>query len=152
MLTILELQERRDFAGIITGDKSSFFLEYPRNLVGRLGNENSPEGIPQKLTWKNICSESSGPQQNHWLGIGSQRMHRLIEHSSARSLSHTEQVLLLRIRQDSANNEFIFTSIIPDLTLQGSHPNVSRAASSKECLIHHIPQILHQETFIFSTL
>jgi hypothetical protein len=33
MLAILEQQERRDFAGIITGDESWFFLEYFRNRV-----------------------------------------------------------------------------------------------------------------------
>jgi hypothetical protein len=152
MLEILEQQERRDFGGIMTGDESWSFLEYSRNRAWRLGNENSPERISQKLTRKNICSESSGAQQNHWLRIGYQEMHHLIAHTSARSLSHAEQVLRFRIRQDSANDEFLFTWIIPDLTIQGSHSNLSRTTSSKACLFRHIPQVLRQEPFIFSAL
>jgi hypothetical protein len=35
MLEILAQQERRDFAGIITGDGSWFFREYSRNRVSR---------------------------------------------------------------------------------------------------------------------
>jgi hypothetical protein len=42
--------------------------------------------------------------------------------------------------------------ITPELTIQGSHSNVSQTTSSKECLISHIPKILHQVTFIFLAL
>jgi hypothetical protein len=101
---------------------------------------------------KNTCSQFSGPQQDHWLRIGYQRMSPLIAHMSARPLSHARQVLVFQIRQKKANDEFISIWIITGLTIQGSHFNVSRTTSSKEWLIHHIPNILHQRTLIFSTL
>jgi hypothetical protein len=109
-------------------------------------------GSHKKLTRKNTCSQSSGPQQDHWLRIGHQGTHRVIAHPSARSLSHVSQVLRFWIRQDSANDEFIFRWIMPDLTIQGSHSNVSRTRSSKECLIRYIPKRLHQATFNCSAL
>jgi hypothetical protein len=56
MLEILEQQERRAFAGIITGDESWFCLEYSRNGLSRFGNENARNGSHKKLTWKNTCS------------------------------------------------------------------------------------------------
>jgi hypothetical protein len=76
MFAILEQQKRRDFAGIITGDEPWFFLECFRNCVWRFGNENARNRSHKELTWKNTCSRSSGPQQDHWLRIGYQRMYR----------------------------------------------------------------------------
>jgi hypothetical protein len=110
------------------------------------------KGSHRKLTRKNTCSQSSGSHQDHWLRIGYQQMHRLRAHTSAMSLSHAEQVPRFRIRQDSVNDEFVFTWIMSDLTIGGSHSNVSLTRSSKECLICHIPQISHQATFIVSAL
>jgi hypothetical protein len=49
MSEIFEQQERGDFAGIITGDDSRFFLEYSRNRAWRLGNENGPERMLQEI-------------------------------------------------------------------------------------------------------
>jgi hypothetical protein len=70
MLEIAEQQERRDFAGIITGDESRFFLEYSRNCVWRLGNENAPELISQKIdTEKHLLTifwSTTGPLVEHW--------------------------------------------------------------------------------------
>jgi hypothetical protein len=48
MLEILEQQEWTYFVRIITGDESWFFLQYSRNHVWRLSNENSPEPISQQ--------------------------------------------------------------------------------------------------------
>jgi hypothetical protein len=129
-----------------------FFSSTPEIVYGDEVTKMPGNESHEKLTRKNTCSQTSGPQRDHWLRIGYQRMHRLIAHISTSSLSHASQVLRFRIRRDGANDEFIFTRIMADLTIQGNHSNVSWAGSSKECLIHHIPQILHQATVIFSAL
>jgi hypothetical protein len=151
MSEILEQQELIHFPGIITGDESRFFLEYFRNRVRRFGDENARNGSEKELARKNTCSQSSGPQQDDGLRIGHQRMYRLIAHISARPLAYAWQVLTFQIRQESANDEFISIWIMPDLAIQGSYSNVSRAISSKECFIRHISKILHQASLIFST-
>jgi hypothetical protein len=61
MLEILEQQEWRYFAGIITGDESWFFLKYSRSGVWRLGDENTRNESHKKLTRTNTCTQSSGP-------------------------------------------------------------------------------------------
>jgi hypothetical protein len=45
MLRILHTQEPMNFAGVIAGDESWFFLEYSRNRVRRLGEENASENV-----------------------------------------------------------------------------------------------------------
>jgi hypothetical protein len=49
MFKIPEQQELTHFAGIITRNESWFLLEYSRNQVRRLGNENAPERISQQI-------------------------------------------------------------------------------------------------------
>jgi hypothetical protein len=48
MLQILQKQEPTNFARIITGDESWFFLEYFRNRVWIQGEENIPEQVSQQ--------------------------------------------------------------------------------------------------------
>jgi hypothetical protein len=114
--------------------------------------EKCRKWISQIYQTKNTSSQSCDIEQDHWFRIGYQRMHRLRTHTSARSSSHPQQVLPFRIRQDSANDKFISTLIMLCLTIQGNRSNVLLIGSSKECFIHHIHQILHQATFIFSIL
>jgi hypothetical protein len=70
MFEILEQQERRDFPGIITGDESWFFLEYSRNRVWRLGNDNAQERISQKIDTEKhrltIFRSTTGPLVEDW--------------------------------------------------------------------------------------
>jgi hypothetical protein len=70
-LEILDQQERTDFAGIGTGDESWFFLECFRNHVWRVGNENVPELIAQKIDTDKpmltIFRSSTGPLVEYWL-------------------------------------------------------------------------------------
>jgi hypothetical protein len=63
MLRIQKEQEVIDFAGIIADDESWFFLDYSRDHVWSLGDENLPERVSQKRnTEKHIltmfCSTS----------------------------------------------------------------------------------------------
>jgi hypothetical protein len=70
-LRILQTQKPMNFAVAITGNESWFFLEYSRNRVWRLGDENVPERVSQKIsTQKHMftvrCS-SMGPLVEEWL-------------------------------------------------------------------------------------
>jgi hypothetical protein len=71
ILQILEKQEPTNFAGIITGDESWFVLDCSRNHTWRLGDENSPERISQKIgTEKDmsiIFRSARGPLVEDWL-------------------------------------------------------------------------------------
>jgi hypothetical protein len=50
MLRILRTQEPMNFTRVVTGDESWFFLEYSRNRVWRLGDENASERVSQKIS------------------------------------------------------------------------------------------------------
>jgi hypothetical protein len=49
MLRILMEQEAINFADIITGDESWFFLDDSRDHVWMLDNKNAPERVPQAI-------------------------------------------------------------------------------------------------------
>jgi hypothetical protein len=71
MLRILQAQELMNFAEGVTGDESLFFLEYSRNRVWRLGNENASERVSQKISTEKhmltvFCS-AIGPLVEEWL-------------------------------------------------------------------------------------
>jgi hypothetical protein len=71
LFEILEQQQQRDFGGFLTGDESWFLLEYSRNRVVRLGNENAPQRISQKIDTENrmltIIWSTTGPLVEDWL-------------------------------------------------------------------------------------
>jgi hypothetical protein len=64
MLRILQKQEPANFARIITGDESWFFLEYLRNRVWRPGEEKTPERVSQQIDTEKhmltICCSTMG--------------------------------------------------------------------------------------------
>jgi hypothetical protein len=130
-------QVRTDFAGMITRDDSSVSVSDLEIRDGDSATKMPLNASLKKWTRKNACSQSFGPQHDHWLRIGYERIHHRIARIFAKSLSHASQVLPFRIRQDSANEEFISIWKMPILTIQGSR---------------HIHEILHQANFLFSAL
>jgi hypothetical protein len=86
MLRILQTYEPTNFARIITGDKSWFFLEYFQNRVWSLGEETPPEWVSQKLKLRSTCSESFGPLWVSWSRNGCQNMKHFITYTSVKLL------------------------------------------------------------------
>jgi AraC-like DNA-binding protein len=71
MLRILQTQKPMNLAAAITGDESWFFLEYSRNRVWRLGDENVPERVSQKISTRKhmlpVCCSPMGLLVEEWL-------------------------------------------------------------------------------------
>jgi hypothetical protein len=86
-LRILQEQEPTNFARIFTGDESWFFLEYFWNRVWRLGEENTPERVSQKLNIEKHTLTIFWSTMGRWLRNDCQNMTHLIAHTSVRLLS-----------------------------------------------------------------
>jgi hypothetical protein len=71
MLRILQNLKPMTFPGVSTGEESWFFLEYSQNRVWRLGNENAPAKVSQKISaakhMLTVFWSTTGPLIEEWL-------------------------------------------------------------------------------------